>query len=52
MLAYEADHSHRPAHWTDQAQMYSRLTTAAPHIRPGQIGQFYKDSTFGVPPGT
>ena len=51
VLAYEADHNRRPAHWTDQLQMYSRLTTAAPHIRPSQISQFYKDSTFGVPPG-
>ena len=51
VAAYEADHNHRPAHWTDQLQMYSRLTTAAPNIRPGQIGQFFKDATFGVPPG-
>jgi acyl-homoserine lactone acylase PvdQ len=51
VLAYEADHNRRPAHWTDQLQMYSRLTTAAPHIRPSQVGRFYKDSTFGVPRG-
>jgi acyl-homoserine lactone acylase PvdQ len=51
LLAYEANHSHRPAHWTDQLRMYSRLTTAAPHIRSDQINQFFKDSTFGVPPG-
>jgi acyl-homoserine lactone acylase PvdQ len=51
VLAYEGDHNRRPAHWTDQLQMYSGLTTAAPHIRPGQIGRFFKDSTFGVSPG-
>ena len=51
VLAYEADHNRRPAHWTDQLQMYSRLTTAAPHIQPSQVGQFYKDSTFGVRAG-
>ena len=31
--------------------MYSRLTTAAPHVRPNQISRFFKDSTFGVPRG-
>jgi acyl-homoserine lactone acylase PvdQ len=51
VVAYEANHNHRPAHWTDQEQMYSRLTTAAPHITTAQIGQFFKNSTFGVPPG-
>jgi acyl-homoserine lactone acylase PvdQ len=51
VLAYEANHNRRPAHWTDQLGMYSALTTAAPHIRPRQIGRFFKDSTFGVRPG-
>jgi hypothetical protein len=51
LAAYEANHNHRPAHWSDQLQMYSSLTTAAPHIRPSQIGRFYKSATFGVRPG-
>jgi acyl-homoserine lactone acylase PvdQ len=38
-----------PPHSNDQLQMYSKLTTAAPGIRPSQIGQYYKDATFGVP---
>ena len=38
-----------PAHNNDQLQMYSSLTTAAPNIQASQIGQFYKDATFGVP---
>src|SRR5437763_2472094 len=31
--------------------MYSNLTTAAPNITAGQIGNFYKDATFGVRSG-
>jgi hypothetical protein len=50
LLAYEATGA-RPAHNDDQLQMYSNLTTAAPNIQPSQIGQFYKDSTFGVKSG-
>ena len=38
-----------PPHNNDQLQMYSSLTTAAPNIQASQIGQFYKDATFGVP---
>ncbi|HUE27506.1 MAG TPA: penicillin acylase family protein, partial [Solirubrobacteraceae bacterium] len=40
-----------PPHSNDQLQMYSSLTTAAPHIQATQIGRFYKDATFGVPTG-
>jgi hypothetical protein len=39
--AYLANHNHRPAHWSDQLRMYSRLTTAAPHIRQGQLSRFF-----------
>ena len=31
--------------------MYSNLTTAAPNITAAQIGDFFKDATFGVPSG-
>jgi acyl-homoserine lactone acylase PvdQ len=41
-----------PAHNNDQLQMYSGLTAAAPHIQTSQIGQFYKDATFGVRAGS
>jgi acyl-homoserine lactone acylase PvdQ len=41
----------RPPHNDDQLAMYSNLTTAAPSIHPSQIGNFFKDATFGVPRG-
>jgi acyl-homoserine lactone acylase PvdQ len=41
----------RPPHNNDQLAMYSNLTTAAPGIQPSQIGNFFKDATFGVPVG-
>jgi acyl-homoserine lactone acylase PvdQ len=41
----------RPPHNDDQLSMYSNLTTAAPNIQTAQIGNFYKDSTFGVQSG-
>ena len=31
--------------------MYAGLATAAPHIAPSQIPNFFKDATFGVPAG-
>ncbi len=40
-----------PAHSSDQLQMYSNLTTAAGQITAQTLGQYYKDATFGVPPG-
>src|SRR5947209_9470052 len=40
----------KPPHSDDQLAMYSNLTTAAPNIQPSQLGQFYKDATFGVKP--
>ena len=41
----------RPPHSSDQLAMYSRLTTAAPTIVSSQIGDFFKDATFGVRTG-
>jgi acyl-homoserine lactone acylase PvdQ len=41
----------RPAHNGDQVAMYSSLTTAAPNIKASQIGDYFKDATFGVPSG-
>jgi acyl-homoserine lactone acylase PvdQ len=50
LLSYEAT-GQKPPHNDDQLQMYSNLTTAAPNIQPSQIGEYFKDSTFGVRPG-
>src|SRR5437588_1080809 len=50
LAQYEANKSY-PPHNNDQLQMYSNLTTAAPNIQASQLAQFYKDATFGVPPG-
>ncbi len=41
----------RPAHNSDQLQMYSNLTTAAGSITAQTIPDYYKDATFGVQPG-
>jgi acyl-homoserine lactone acylase PvdQ len=41
----------RPEHNGDQVAMYSALTTAAPDIQASQIGDYFKDATFGVPSG-
>ncbi len=48
LAQYEANKTY-PPHNNDQLQMYSNLTTAAPNIQESQLGQFYKDATFGVP---
>ena len=50
LAQYEANKTY-PPHNNDQLQMYSNLTTAAPNIQESQLGQFYKDATFGVPAG-
>jgi acyl-homoserine lactone acylase PvdQ len=42
---------HRPPHNDDQLAMYHDLTTAAPNILESQIGNFFKDATFGVKAG-
>ncbi|MHB8693203.1 MAG: penicillin acylase family protein [Solirubrobacteraceae bacterium] len=50
LVAWEAGKA-RPPHSSDQLAMYSNLTTAAPNIQPSQIGQYFKDATFGVKAG-
>jgi acyl-homoserine lactone acylase PvdQ len=50
LAQYEANKTY-PPHNNDQLQMYSNLTTAAPNIQASQLGQFYKDATFGVRAG-
>ncbi|MGO9900657.1 MAG: penicillin acylase family protein [Solirubrobacteraceae bacterium] len=50
LLSYEQT-GLRPRHNDDQLAMYSNLTTAAPNIAAAQLGYYFKDATFGVPPG-
>ncbi len=50
LAAFEANKSY-PPHANDQLGMYSGLTNAAPNIRASQIGDYFKDATFGVPSG-
>src|SRR3984885_86897 len=40
-----------PEHSSDQLQMYSNLTQAAGSITDATLPQYFKDATFGVPPG-
>ena len=51
LAEYEANHNDRPPHSTDQLAMYHALTTAAPNIQASQIGDYFKNATFGVAPG-
>lgn len=41
----------RPQHWDDQLAPYANLLYASPHLRDTQLGDFFKDATFGVRPG-
>ncbi len=50
LVAYETAHL-RPPHNDDQLAMYSNLTAAAPNISTAQIGDYFKDATFGVRSG-
>ncbi len=40
-----------PSHFDDQRRMYGDLVYATPGLSAGQIPNFFKDSSFGVPPG-
>jgi acyl-homoserine lactone acylase PvdQ len=50
LAAFEATGA-KPPHNDDQLAMYSNLTTAAPNIQESQIGEYFKDATFGVQSG-
>jgi len=41
----------RPPHQADQNDMYANLVYEAPNLQASQILDFYKDGSFGVPPG-
>jgi acyl-homoserine lactone acylase PvdQ len=40
-----------PSHWVDQQPLYNNLIYAAPTLTDAQVGNYYKDATFGVKPG-
>src|SRR3954464_7443599 len=40
----------RPDHWDDQQKLYENLVLASPGLTHDQIGDFFKDATFGVKP--
>src|SRR3954451_17741106 len=50
LAAYQAFKS-RPEHWMDQQPLYDNLVYASPGLTHDQIGDYYKDATFGVPDG-
>ncbi len=50
-LATFAATGRRPEHFDDQQPLYDGLLAASPHLRHDQIGDFFKDATFGVPDG-
>src|SRR3954470_15023514 len=40
----------RPAHWDDQQKLYENLVLASPGLTHDQVGDYFKDATFGVKP--
>ncbi len=40
-----------PPHFTDQLPLYAGLVRASPTLSHEQIGDYFKDATFGVPEG-
>jgi acyl-homoserine lactone acylase PvdQ len=40
-----------PAHYADQQPLYENLLYVAPSLTDAQVGDYFKDATFGVPPG-
>jgi len=50
-LAQYQSTGQRPPHWDDQLPLYRDLVYADPTLTHAQIGQYFKDATFGVKPG-
>lgn len=50
LAAFDLDGS-RPAHSFDQYAMYQNLLYAPPGLALADISKYFKDSSFGVPPG-
>ncbi len=40
-----------PPHFSDQQPLYENLLYASPTLTDGQVPSYYKDATFGIPPG-
>ncbi|HEY0516801.1 MAG TPA: penicillin acylase family protein [Solirubrobacteraceae bacterium] len=40
-----------PAHWVDQLPLYANLIHGSPTLTHEQIGEYFKDATFGVKEG-
>ncbi|MFN8162496.1 MAG: penicillin acylase family protein [Solirubrobacterales bacterium] len=40
-----------PPHFADQQPLYENLVYGSPTLTEGQIPNYFKDATFGVPPG-
>src|SRR3954453_6521266 len=40
-----------PPHWADHQPLYDGLLTAEPSLQGSDVGDFFKDATFGVPAG-
>src|SRR4051795_7311260 len=49
-LAQFEGNGSRPAHWDDQQKLYENLVLASPGLTHDQIGDYFKDATFGVKP--
>ncbi len=41
----------RPPHQNDQTDMYANLVYKAPNLKNAEIGDYFKDASFGVPGG-
>src|SRR3954451_3043109 len=50
LAQFEAGGTTRPPHWDDQQKLYENLVTASPGLTHAQIGDYFKDATFGVKP--
>ncbi len=47
ILAYRSSGAF-PKHWADQQPLYDGLLYASPTLTDAQVGDYYKDATFGV----
>ena len=50
IAAFEADNTAYPPHTQDQLGLYANLMYAVPGLNTAQIGNYYKDATFGAKP--
>jgi Penicillin amidase len=50
LLAFQADSTAYPPHFTDQLPLYRDLLYASPTLTHDDIAKYFKDATFGVKP--